>query len=276
MQLPEQKSERNRLLRALDAEDYRWITPQLEHVTMKSGDVLAAENQPFTHVYFMDTGVASVTNKVSGGTVEVGTVGNEGLAGLSVYLDGGGIPSRTFVQVPGDGRRMPAAEFAAGAEERSGLQKILKRYVKAYLIQVAQTAACNRAHSIEERCARWLLMTHDRVGGAHTFPLTHQFLAYMLGVRRAGVTVAAGILQKAGLIQYTRGSITISDRVGLEAASCECYGIVAGHVDRLFPPAHSPETRDADRPYDVRMAELSDGDMDFTTGNGRVALLRNN
>jgi CRP-like cAMP-binding protein len=237
MSQSEQKSERNRLLRALDEEDYQWIAPQLEAVTMKAGDVLAAENQPFAHVYFMSTGVASVTNKVSGGTVEVGTVGNEGLAGLSVYLDGGGIPSRTFVQVPGDGKRMTAAAFAEGVEERPRLQKILKRYVQAYLIQVAQTAACNRAHSVEERCARWLLMTHDRVGGSQTFPLTHQFLAYMLGVRRAGVTVAAGILQKAGLIQYTRGSITISDRAGLEAASCECYGIVADHVDRLTSPA---------------------------------------
>ncbi|MGK2961071.1 MAG: Crp/Fnr family transcriptional regulator [Gemmatimonadaceae bacterium] len=239
MSPPEQKFERNRLLRALDADDYRWIAPQLEAVTMKSGDVLAEENQPFTHVYFMGTGVASVTNQVSGGTVEVGTVGNEGLAGLSVYLGGGGgIPSRTFVQVPGEGKRMPAAAFAAGAGERPGLQRILKRYVQAYLIQVSQTAACNRAHSVEERCARWLLMTHDRVGGGHTFPLTHQFLAYMLGVRRAGVTVAAGILQKAGLIHYTRGSITISDRTGLEAASCECYGVVAEHVDRLTCPAH--------------------------------------
>ncbi len=238
MLLPDQKFERNRLLRALDPEDYRWISPQLEAVEMKSGEVLAEENQVFTHVYFMGTGVASVTNQVSGGMVEVGTIGNEGMVGISVYLDGGGIPSRTFVQVPGDAKRLPAAAFAAGVEKRPELQRILKRYVQAYLIQVAQTAACNRAHSVEERCARWLLMTHDRVGGGHTFPLTHQFLAYMLGVRRAGVTVAAGILQKAGLIHYTRGSITISDRNGLEAASCECYGIVADHVDRLTCSRH--------------------------------------
>jgi len=236
MQLPDQMSERNRLLGALSADDYRWIQPHLETVEMKAGDVLADENQPFTHVYFMGTGVASITNRVAGGTVEVGTVGNEGLVGLGVYLDGGGIPSRTFVQVPGSGKRMLAAAFAAGAEERPALQKILRRYVQAYLIQVAQTAACNRAHSVDKRCARWLLMTHDRVGGGHTFPLTHQFLAYMLGVRRAGVTVAAGILQKAGLIHYTRGSITISDRKGLEEAACECYGIVAHHVDRLTSP----------------------------------------
>lgn len=232
MQRP-QDSEQNRFLSALSAGDYEWITPHLKSVNTKAGDVLAEPDEPFEHVYFMESGVVSVTNQVSGGIVEVGTVGNEGVAGLSAYLSGEGLPSRTFVQVPGTAKRMSARIFAAGVEERPGLRRLLHRYTQAFLVQVAQTAACNRAHNIDSRCARWLLMTHDRVLGADTFSLTHQFLAYMLGVRRAGVTVAAGALQKAGHIRYTRGKVTVLDRAGLEGAACECYGIARDQMQKL-------------------------------------------
>ena len=153
---------------------------------------------------------------------------------LSAWLDGGIAGSNTFVQVPGDAPRVSESKFVAGAADRPALRRLLNRYTQAFIAQVSQTAACNRAHKLEERCARWLLMTHDRINGENTFPLTHQFLAFMLGVRRSGVTIAAGTLQQAGLIKYTRGRITVTDRKGLEAASCECYRIVQAHFERLL------------------------------------------
>jgi CRP-like cAMP-binding protein len=229
-----QKTELNRLLRAMPPEEYAWLQPHLKTVPLNVNDVLAEADEPFRHVYFIESGVASVVNQVSGGTVEVGTIGNEGMAGLSVFLDGGGLPSKTFIQVPGAAKRVPADIFAEGADDRPDLRRMLHRYTQAFITQVSQTAACNRSHQLHERCARWLLMTHDRVGGTDTFPLTHQFLAYMLGVRRSGVTIAASTLQSAGFIRYARGRITITDRHGLENASCECYGIVRAHFDRLL------------------------------------------
>jgi CRP-like cAMP-binding protein len=229
-----QKAERNRLLRALPADDYAWIQPHLKSITLNVNDVLAEPEERFRHVYFIESGVASIVNQVSGGTVEVGTVGNEGMAGLSVFLDGGAAPSMTLIQVPGEAKRVAADVFAQGVDDHPALRRLLHRYTQAFITQVAQTAACNRNHKLEERCARWLLMTHDRVDGSDTFPLTHQFLAYMLGVRRSGVTIAAGTLQKQGLIRYSRGRITITDRKGLEGASCECYGVVRAHFDRLL------------------------------------------
>jgi CRP-like cAMP-binding protein len=229
-----QRRERNQVLRALPPDEYAWLSPHLKPVRLKVRDVLAEANQPFRHVYFIESGVVSVVNQIAGGTVEVGTIGNEGIAGLGVFLDAGAIPSRTFVQVEGEAKLIAADTFANGADERPGLRRILHRYTQAFLTQVAQTAACNRSHDLQERCARWLLMTHDRVDGQATFALTHEFLSFMLGVRRAGVTVAAGTLQKAGLIRYSRGKITVVDRAGLEAASCECYGIVRAQFDRLL------------------------------------------
>ena len=229
-----ERSDRNRLLRALPAEDHAWIEPHLEHVALKFKQTLADPNEPFRHVYFIETGVVSVINHIAGGMIEVGTIGNEGLAGLSVFLDADAIPSQSLVQVAGEAKRVRADIFAAGADERAGLRRVLHRYTQAFLTQVAQTAACNRAHELQERCARWMLMTHDRAGGDDSFPMTHEFLSFMLGVRRAGVTVAAGMLQKAGLISYSRGTVTVLDRKGLEAASCDCYGIVRAHFDRLL------------------------------------------
>jgi CRP-like cAMP-binding protein len=226
---------RNRLLASLDRDEYGPLEPHLENVELRMSQILADQDEQFNHVYFVESGVVSITNNVSGGTVEVGTIGNEGMAGLSVFLDAGAAPSRTFVQVPGEAKRMRAARFVELADANPALRKILNRYTQAFLTQVSQTAACNRMHLVEERCARWLLMTHDRVEGADTFPLTHQFLAFMLGARRSGVTVAAGTLQKAGLIEYRRGKITVLDRAGLEKASCDCYGIVRAHFDRLLP-----------------------------------------
>ena len=227
-------SVRNRLLTALNAGDLKELLPHLEETFYPSGSILIEPNQKTEYVYFPYNCVVSLINSVSGGsTVEVGTVGNEGMAGLAIFLDSDATPSRTLVQVAGEMARLKADKFRELAEKSPGFRKFLNRYTLAFLAQVSQTATCNRAHTIDERCARWLLMTHDRVT-SETFNLTHEFLAFMLGVRRAGVTVAAGILQKAGLITYKRGNITVLDRNGLEAASCECYGIVRKEFERLL------------------------------------------
>ena len=158
--------------------------------------------------------------------VEVGTIGNESAVGLVLSLGASTSHSQTLAQIPGDAYRMPAADFRSALETLPKFRAIIAGCLYAFVTQVSQTAACNRLHGIEQRCARWLLLTHDRVGGASTFPLTHEFLSFMLGVRRAGVTEALGALARSALITSRQGSVTIIDRAGLEAASCECYGIV--------------------------------------------------
>lgn len=227
----------NRVLAALDPSDTAKISSQLEVAEYHSGDILFEPHEPAKFVYFPYNCVVSIVNTVSGGsTVEVGTVGNEGMAGLAVFLDSGATPSRTLVQVAGRMARLRADKFRELAEHSTRFHAFLNRYTLAFLTQVAQTATCNRVHTIEERCARWLLMTHDRVD-SDSFSLTHEFLAFMLGVRRAGVTVAAGILQKAGLITYKRGNIKIVNREGLERVACDCYQIVREEFEKLLSPS---------------------------------------
>jgi CRP-like cAMP-binding protein len=228
----------NRILAALATDspaDFAWLALQLEPVELAQGAVIAPANETLTWVYFPLTSVASVISRMSSGSAEVGTIGNEGLVGLDVLLQGQPSPNETVAQIPGRALRVSAAALADGTEQRPALRRMVSRYAHAYLTQVAQTASCNALHGIEQRCARWLLMTHDRVGGADQFPLTQEYLAIMLGVRRAGVSEAAGALQDAGLIRYRRGGIQILDRAGLEAAVCECYGIVRRHFDHLRP-----------------------------------------
>jgi CRP-like cAMP-binding protein len=159
------------------------------------------------------------------GTVEVGTVGREGMTGLPLVLHATTMPSRAFVQVPGHAYRMHGADLCAILRRSPHVERLVYRYVMALFDQAAQHAACNRLHTLEERCARWLLMTHDRVDG-DVLLLKQQFLAEMLGVHRPAVTIAAGALQKAGVIRYTRGKVTVLDRNALEDAACECYGII--------------------------------------------------
>lgn len=233
-----QSLQRNRLLVALELhapEDAAWLYDNLTPVDFALGEILAPTGMPFTAVYFPTTAVVSVISRMmDGGAAEVGTVGNEGAVGVSVLLDASPSPYETVAQIPGAALMVEAGTMREGLSDRVGLRRLLHRYVHEYLTQVAQTAACNRLHDIDQRCARWLLMTHDRVGEAEQFPLTQAYLAIMLGVRRAGVTVAAGALQKAGLITYHRGGIRVVDRAGLEAAACECYGLVRRHFDRLI------------------------------------------
>ena len=229
---------RNRLLSALAVlapDDAEWLERQLEPAEFESGEVLALAGTSFTQVYFPESAVVSVVSRMAdGGAVEVGTVGNEGMASVSSFLDGGASACDTFVQIPGTIRCAPAAAVVDALDTRPAIRRLLNRYTQAYLTQVAQTAACNRLHAIEARCARWLLMTHDRVGQAEHFPLKQEFLALMLGVRRAGVTVAMGTLQAANVLRYTRGRITVLDRPRLEEASCRCYHITRTQLARLL------------------------------------------
>ena len=226
----------NRLLNALAPRDFERLRPHLERGQVELYHVLAKQGGAFTHVHFPESCVISLVSRMANGSgVEAGTIGNEGMAGLPAYLEGATSESETFCQVAGVSLRMPVQVIVDAAAERPDIRRLLNRYVHAYLSMVSQSVACNRLHDIEQRCARWLLMTHDRVGDVETFPLKHEFLALMLGVRRAGVTTAAGVLQERGLIRYRRGIIRVIDRGGLESAACECYGVVRAQFDRLLP-----------------------------------------
>jgi CRP-like cAMP-binding protein len=228
----------NRLLARIalhSRQDASWLEEILETVELSSGRQVTAPGTVPEHVYFPDGAVLSLVNHMTDGSAaEVGTVGHEGLVSVATVLGGGVSLCEVLAQIPGSSRRAIASDFVSGLETRPLARREVNRYAVAYMNQVAQTAACNRLHGIEQRCARWLLMTHDRVDLAESFPLTQEFLAFMLGVRRAGVTVAAGALQQAGLIQYHRGAIRVRDRAGLERASCECYQIVRREFDSLL------------------------------------------
>jgi len=224
----------NRLLAAVPGEELMQLRPQLERVSLDLRDVLYEHGRPIRHVYFPETAVVSFTSTLGeGGTVEVGTAGREGMVGLPAFLDDDTSFVRAIVQVPGAALRMDVAAFARASRAPNALHGLLLRYTQAFLTQVAQTAACNAAHLVEQRCARWLLTTLDRVNGDE-FPMTHEFLALMLGVRRAGVTLAMRALQDAQLVRYTRGRVVVSDREALEGAACECYRTVRGHFERLL------------------------------------------
>jgi CRP-like cAMP-binding protein len=231
---PEQLSESNRLLRAIPAKEYAQLSSSFESTTLATHDVICEANEPIRAVYFLGTGVASmVTTMRDGATVEVSTVGNDGLVGVPLLLGVWSMPTRCFIQVAGDGKKMKAELFTDAVVRYSGFRTVLLRYAQGLFNQVTQSAACNRVHSVEQRCARWLLMTRDRTN-SDVLPLTHEFLGYMLGVRRESVSVAAEALQQSGLIEYRRGKITILDREGLVAASCECYTVVRASFDQLF------------------------------------------
>ena len=224
----------NRLLDLLPDEDHDRLRPDLETVRIGVKDVVCEANRPIPHVYFPTGGIISlVTSLADGGTVELATVGREGMVGLPVFLGADTMPSRACVQVSGDALRLKAEAFRAEVGRNGPLVRVLNRYTHALFHQAALVLACNGVHSAERRCARSLLQTHDRVG-ADQFLLTQEFLAMMLGVRRARVSAAAGLLRKSGLIRYARGQMTILDRPGLESASCECYRVIEREFDRLL------------------------------------------
>jgi CRP-like cAMP-binding protein len=212
----------NALLARLSKDEFVQICMELEHVRLEVPQVLYEPGEPIDFVYFPTSGCVSLVHATPAGTVEVGTIGFEGMVGLPLLLHGTSAPTRALVQVEGDAYRIPAAAFLRIVAMSDSTYRILLRFALAFFNQVGQSVACNRLHSLEERCARWLLITHDRVEGDQ-FNLTQEFLSFMLGVHRPAVTLAAGVLQKAGYIHYSRGKITITDRVGLESAACSCY-----------------------------------------------------
>ena len=212
----------NRILRTLPKEEYEQLLPYLEPVRFPMGRVVHEAGQEMTHVYFPNHGVLSMLTVLENGDlIEIATVGNEGMADLSVFLGLNVSNSRLLVQIPGDTLRLEIGVFTDLVSQLDGLRIALGHFMVAMFTLVSQSAACNRLHPIDERAARWMLMTHDRVD-SDSFPITHDFLASMLGVRRPSVTVAAGMLQKAGFIRYSRGNMRILDRAGLENSACEC------------------------------------------------------
>lgn len=240
----------NLILASLPAEEFVRIKPLLEPLELPTSKVLYELGQPIDHVYFVYRGVASLMTPMNDGpAVELATVGAEGMVGMPVFLGDDRMPSRAFMQVPGHGARMEANAFRTFVRGSGALNRVLLRYALALMTQMAQNAACNRTHSVEERCTRWLLMTQDRVRSP-TFDLTQEFMAQMLGVRRPTVSIAAGILAQAGLISYVRGKITILDRSGLETACCECYRIITNEFERLLGARE--ERSEAPPPEDAR------------------------
>ncbi len=225
----------NRLLAGLPAADRNRLGPHLEFENVELKQVMFEPGKRIESVYFPGTAVVSMLTTMDDGTaVEIATVGNEGMVGVPLVLGSAFMPVREFsqAQVPGDVVRMDAKIFDEEIAARGPLYDLVQRYVLAFFSQISQQVACNNLHSIEARCCRWMLLTHDRVG-TDEFPLTQEFLAEMLGVRRASVTVVAGVLQRAGFIRFRRGRITVVDREGLEASSCECYRITRAEFDRL-------------------------------------------
>jgi CRP-like cAMP-binding protein len=214
--------------------DYERLRPHLEPVRLEYKRSLYEADARIDFVWFIELGVGSLVNTMEDGhAAEVGTIGNEGMVGLPIVFGDTQAPTAVYVQVPGEGLRMKAAVFAKELAQSASMRKVMLHYAHAFFNQVAQSAACNQLHSLRQRCCRWLLMTHDRMG-SDEFLLTQEFLAMMLGVQRSGVSAAASALQRADLIRYVRGNVTILDRAGLEHQTCECYGIAKREFDRLL------------------------------------------
>lgn len=225
---------RNRILDALPAEERRTLEPHLKDVSYKPGEIIYRPGERLSHIYFPTTCVFSVIMLMQDGAgVEIDTTGREGLTGsLEVLLGSDRAQSQTFCQVPGDAKRMPLDAFKKCLAGGGKLRSLTERYARSAVTLMGQSIACNRLHTLNERCARWLLLTYDRVG-SDQFNLTQEFLATMLGVHRPAVSVAAGALQEAGFIRYRRGVVTVVDAEGLESASCECYKVAMGQINTV-------------------------------------------
>ena len=224
----------NKLLASLPEPQYQRLTPYLEEVSLPVGQVLYEPGEVIQYVYFPNQAMVSLVSILEdGSTAEVGMVGNDGIVGYPVFLEGNLTTHRAIVQIEDTAMRMNAETLKTEFNRGETLQKLLLRYTQALLTQVSQTAACNRHHPLEERLARWLLTAHD-YSLSDELPLTQEFISNMLGTRRASVTVAAGMLQQAGVIRYNRGKITIINRDALEATACECYSVVKREYQRLL------------------------------------------
>ena len=225
----------NHLLDALPADDYDRLAPHLELIPMGLGDVLYESGAELRYVYFPTTSIISLLYVMEdGASAEIAIVGNEGILGISLFMGGETTPSRAVVQSAGHAFRLKAELLKNEFGRYGPTMHLLLRYTQAMITQMAQTAVCNRHHSVDQQLCRWLLLSLDRLT-SNELSMTQELIANMLGVRREGVTEAAGKLQDAGLIRYQRGRITIVDRPGLEARSCECYQVVKTEFDRLLP-----------------------------------------
>jgi CRP-like cAMP-binding protein len=225
----------NHLLDALLSSDYDRLEPHLELIPMRLGDVLYEPGVRLRHVYFPTTSIVSLLYVMeNGASAEIAIVGNEGILGISLFMGGDTTPSRAVVQSAGHGFRLKAELLKKEFGRFGQTMHLLLRYTQALITQMAQTAVCNRHHSVDQQLCRWLLLSLDRLS-SNELVMTQELIANMLGVRREGVTEAAGKLQDAGLIHYRRGRITVLDRPGLETRSCECYRVVKTEFDRLLP-----------------------------------------
>jgi CRP-like cAMP-binding protein len=230
----QQSAVRNRLLAALPPADFAALADHLQPAELELKQVLHEPGQKIQTIHFPEGGMVShVIPLENGHGVEVGLAGREGLVGLPGVLGAERATTEAMVQMEGPAWRIRADELRAAFERSAPLRVLLLRYVQAFHAQVAQTAACNAQHTVDLRLARWLLMQHDRAE-QDEFPMTHEFLALMLGARRPSISVAAGVLQKSGAVRYVHGRMTVLDRAGLEAAACECYGVVREQSDELL------------------------------------------
>jgi CRP-like cAMP-binding protein len=230
------KPQDNYLLAALPAEVFDRLLPDLKPVTMPLGRVIYESGAQLEHVYFPTPGciVSMLYVMEDGSSAEIAVVGDEGMVGIALFMGGGTTPSRALVQSAGQAFRLPGSALKNEFERHGELQHLLLRYTQALITQMSQTAVCNRHHSVEQQLCRWLLLSLDRLS-TNELTMTQELIANMLGVRREGVTEAAGKLQAQDLISYSRGRITVLDRPGLEAQVCECYAVVKKEYDRLLP-----------------------------------------
>lgn len=225
----------NNLLNALPTAEYKRIASHLEPIPMDLGDVIYEPGTKLRHVYFPTTSIVSLLYVMEdGASAEIAIVGNEGIIGISLFMGGDTTPGRAVVQSAGHGYRLKADLLKAEFGLFGSTMHLLLRYTQALITQMAQTAVCNRHHSVDQQLCRWLLLSLDRLA-SNELSMTQELIANMLGVRREGVTEAAGALQKDGLIRYSRGKITVLNRPGLEARCCECYQVVKTEFDRLLP-----------------------------------------
>lgn len=225
----------NQLLSSMPGPEWQRIGPLLEAVDLPLGQVLYESGGKMTHVYFPINAIVSLLYVMEdGASAEIAVVGHEGLVGIALFMGGESTPSRAVVQSAGKGYRLRAADIKAEFNRSGPVMHLLLRYTQALITQMAQTAVCNRHHSLDQQLCRWLLLSLDRLNG-NELVMTQELIANMLGVRREGVTEAALKLQKLGLIRYARGHITVLDRPGLEGRVCECYSVVKKEYDRLLP-----------------------------------------
>lgn len=247
---------KNHLLAALPTVELERIAPSLEAVSLPLGKVLYESGDKMTHIYFPTTVIISLLYIMeNGGTAEIGIAGNNGLVGIALFMGGETTSSRAVVQSAGDAVRMKAKDLQTAFALGGVFQNILLRYTQSFMTQISQTAVCNRLHTVEQQLCRWLLINNDQLE-SNKLVMTHDLIANMLGVRREGVSIAAGHLQKKGLIKYSRGTITMLDREKLEAAVCECYQVVMDEYDRLLGEYISINRDSGDKPPLIVKASL--------------------